>query len=469
MTISSTVSRNDYVGTGALATYAYTYKIFTKNDLLVTERDTNDVESTLLVDVNYTVAGVGDASGGTITLLAGNLTSGHALTIRRVRPLTQTVDIKNQGVFFPLSHENAFDHDTMVAQQLDNDIKGSMRLPETVSPGSVSVELPFPSADKFLKWNAGATALENADLASGTTITLPGGNGIAVYTGAGTFTNRTITGSSTISVVNGTGVAGNPTLSIPPLGVTSAELAAGSVISGKIGALAVGTAELANLAVTNGKIAALAVDGAKLAANAVTSGKIAPGVVGATELANNAVTTVKILDANVTQAKLAAGISAIPKQTLVETSTQSVGNTAAETVIFSKLIPGGTIGASGSLRLKAIARASRSGNGTLTIRMRLGASGLGGTILAVVTTASTGVTNEPLSLDAYFGNKASQSSQRGMLSIRYNGDVYLSNIGSAAAVDTSVDQTLEITAQWSSSPTSNPSVEMFYADAIVAK
>ena len=103
MTITSTVARNDYLGAGATDTFPFTFKIFAKTDLLVTERDVAGAETPLVLTTDFTVpdADVGNPTGGNITLVAGNLTAGNRLTIRRVRPNNQLTDIKNQGDFYP--------------------------------------------------------------------------------------------------------------------------------------------------------------------------------------------------------------------------------------------------------------------------------------------------------------------------------------------------------------------------------
>jgi hypothetical protein len=72
-------------------------------------------------------ANVGSKNGGNVTLTDvggawqnaadGTLKTGYAITIRRVRPLSQTSDIRNQGGFFADVHEDTFDHLVMIDQQ----------------------------------------------------------------------------------------------------------------------------------------------------------------------------------------------------------------------------------------------------------------------------------------------------------------------------------------------------------------
>jgi hypothetical protein len=170
--LESTTDFNAYVGNGAVDEYSYSFKVFLATHLLVTVRDTSDVESTLVIDVDYTVDGAGDTSGGTITLLAGNLTTDYTLVIRRNVELLQETDIRNQGDFFAEVHEDFFDYIMMIAQQLLSLINKAFKLPETVT--GVDTELPVPVALKWWRWDATGTALEQVDAADLSIVTTVG-------------------------------------------------------------------------------------------------------------------------------------------------------------------------------------------------------------------------------------------------------------------------------------------------------
>jgi hypothetical protein len=142
MSISSTNSRNNYTGNNTTATYNYTFRILDQDDLLVTVRDTSDVETTLAITTDYTVTGVGSLSGGTIVLTAGNLATGYVLSIRRVVPLVQETDIRNQGAFYPEIHEDQFDRQVMMAQQQQDEVDRSVKLAETIDPADFDTRLP---------------------------------------------------------------------------------------------------------------------------------------------------------------------------------------------------------------------------------------------------------------------------------------------------------------------------------------
>lgn len=183
MTIGSTVNRVDYTGNGALDTYAYTFRILEQSDLLVTVRNTSGVETVLTISTDYTVTGVGSSSGGNVVLVNssqawldsdGDLLTNYVLTIRRVRPLTQETDIRNQGDFFPEGHEDAFDHLVMIGQQQQDEIDRSIKLTETLAASNVDTNLPLPSAGLAIGWNATEDGLTNLSSLGGVSISALG-------------------------------------------------------------------------------------------------------------------------------------------------------------------------------------------------------------------------------------------------------------------------------------------------------
>lgn len=158
MTVSSETSRVEYTGNGATSVYAYTFKIFDESELLVTRRNLSDVETTLVLNTDYTVSGVGVSSGGNVTLTAGNLTSGFILTIRRVRELKQETEFRNQSEFYPELHETAFDKLVMIDQQQQDEINRSLKLAETIDPADFDPTLPSDlPALSFVQVNDDAT------------------------------------------------------------------------------------------------------------------------------------------------------------------------------------------------------------------------------------------------------------------------------------------------------------------------
>lgn len=166
MTISS-VHRVDYTGNGATATYDYTFKVFDSSHLRVITR-ANGV-STILAPTLYTVTGVGNPDGGTITLVNGNLTDGVRLTIRRVLPLVQETDLRNQGGYYPETTEDEVDRNIMIDQQLQDQLDRALMWPEGWDPDVDGFDnfLPEPIPYYLLGWNSTGTAIVNYPPSSG--------------------------------------------------------------------------------------------------------------------------------------------------------------------------------------------------------------------------------------------------------------------------------------------------------------
>lgn len=130
MTVASTSNRVDYTGNGSTTVFSFSFRIFEAADLVVTKADTNGVETTLVLNTDYTVTGAGSYTGGNVTLSTA-LTNGHALTIQRVLDITQETDLRNQGQFFAETHEDVFDRMVMIGQQLQEQIDRAAKLPVT--------------------------------------------------------------------------------------------------------------------------------------------------------------------------------------------------------------------------------------------------------------------------------------------------------------------------------------------------
>jgi len=130
-----------------------------------------------------------------------------------------------------------------------------------------------------------------------------------------------------------------------------------------------------------------------------------------------------------------------------------VVNTVTETILWSQVITGGDMGASGSLELFTFGDFLWNNNtaDTLTLRLKFGGSPvmtmLGGTL-----SSSLSATRQTWYARAYVFNSATNAQTfyvEGRADRSSGGDNEIWALPATAAVDTTVDQTLELTAQWS--------------------
>ena len=138
MTVTNTTARNQYTATAGQTVFAYTFEVYDKNDLVVLQNST-----TLSEGSNYTVSGVGNDSGGNITLAVG-ATAGDVITIYRDMALERTTDYQNSGDFLAAEVNEDFDRLWLAIQQNATTDSRSVRKP-VLDLDSINMELPVAS------------------------------------------------------------------------------------------------------------------------------------------------------------------------------------------------------------------------------------------------------------------------------------------------------------------------------------
>jgi hypothetical protein len=158
-TVNDCAGRNDYTAAGGTA-FVYTCRIFDKSHLEVIVTDTGGTATTKTVDTDYTVSGIGDAGGGSVTFGVAP-TSGYKVSILLKMPITQgSTYTLNEG--FPSSRVER-DYD-LLALQSRMQAEQIGRAPKFAKQSSTKdIAFPEPAASKYLRWNAAGTALETAD------------------------------------------------------------------------------------------------------------------------------------------------------------------------------------------------------------------------------------------------------------------------------------------------------------------
>lgn len=162
MTITVSPARNEYTANAGQTIFNYTFKIFQNTDLNVyvtpAGKDAND--STDLTTL-YTVTGIGDEDGGSITL-AIPTNANDLVTIVSNIPSSRTTDYQNNGDFRPNVVNNDFDRVVSLVKKVEDRTNRGLLLPESQQDPK-PLSLPIPKAGMPVRWNGDESGLENYD------------------------------------------------------------------------------------------------------------------------------------------------------------------------------------------------------------------------------------------------------------------------------------------------------------------
>jgi hypothetical protein len=132
MTISTTIIKNSYSGNGSTSVFNYTFKVTDQDDIEVIIRSANGAETVKTLTTHYTVSGVGNAGGGSVTFTAGNIpVTGETVILRRDTPQTQTMDLIDNDPMSADTIEDAHDKSIAITQELQEQIDRSIKLSRT--------------------------------------------------------------------------------------------------------------------------------------------------------------------------------------------------------------------------------------------------------------------------------------------------------------------------------------------------
>lgn len=153
MPVPETYLPDTYTGNGVVTVFAYSFRVIAASHILAT------VDGVQRNDI--TVSNVGNPSGGTVTFGTAPA-NGLAVVISRNVPYSRSFDYQENGDLLAATLDDDIDTVTMQVQQLLERLKRTASL-ALGSPLTGTLTLPAPSSLKYLRWNSGATNLENAD------------------------------------------------------------------------------------------------------------------------------------------------------------------------------------------------------------------------------------------------------------------------------------------------------------------
>jgi hypothetical protein len=166
MTVTTSTNKKTYTGDASTTAFAYNFKILASTDLKIYTRliaspytETLQTETT-----HYSVSGVGDAGGGTVTMVSAPASTLQLIIVRAV-PQTQLTDYTANDAFPAETHEEALDRLAMIVQDqqevLDRTLKTSKTVTDLTTPEFV--DPAAARASKFLGFSSDGTELQVSD------------------------------------------------------------------------------------------------------------------------------------------------------------------------------------------------------------------------------------------------------------------------------------------------------------------
>lgn len=145
------------LGDSSTVAFAFGFRIDTEAELVVVLADSDGVETIQTLTTEYTVAGVGSPTGGTVTFVTAPAT-GETVVIYRAVPLAQTTDLANRKAVVPEVMEDTYDDIVRMVQDLNSRVRRAVL--GKVTGAVQDLVFPEPDANALLGWNAAGTALE---------------------------------------------------------------------------------------------------------------------------------------------------------------------------------------------------------------------------------------------------------------------------------------------------------------------
>jgi hypothetical protein len=140
MTVTSEVVRTDYVGNGAVASYATTFPVKSTSEVRVFTQDADGYDVELTLGVDFTAV-LNTAGLCTITLTAGNLADDYKLSLQRGIPYTQTYNPAQSGAYNAANLGVALDRLVMEVQRLKGEVDRSIKIPYLEAGGDSVTKL----------------------------------------------------------------------------------------------------------------------------------------------------------------------------------------------------------------------------------------------------------------------------------------------------------------------------------------
>ena len=131
MTVTNTQRSVAYVGNGATTVFPFAFHIPNAASLKVVLAEIATGVLTEITAGNYSVTGLGNPSGGSVTypLVGSPIASTHRIAIYREMPVTQEVVVSNQTAYYADVAMRVWDDHIMIMQELRDDTNRAVKVP----------------------------------------------------------------------------------------------------------------------------------------------------------------------------------------------------------------------------------------------------------------------------------------------------------------------------------------------------
>lgn len=128
MTVETQTNVVVYTGDGVATEFPFTFPVYDSADVTVYLQliSTGEIDQTLNSS-EFTVSGVDDPNGGSVTIIGTPVANTHKIIIARLVDYTQDLDVPNEGGFYPENFEIQLDLIEMQIQQLREEVRRSVK------------------------------------------------------------------------------------------------------------------------------------------------------------------------------------------------------------------------------------------------------------------------------------------------------------------------------------------------------
>lgn len=166
ITIPFTDAWIQYAAVGGELSFDYDFPVFDANDLVVEKLTAAGVVSTLTEGADYSVSGVGELAGGTVTLDVDNFPAGavatDVFTLYRSTAVARTTNFGTKGSFTRLAFNLELDTIMMQIQDMRRDFDRTVRMQGSDETNKDLLKIPLPPdrLSKYLQFDgSGALVL----------------------------------------------------------------------------------------------------------------------------------------------------------------------------------------------------------------------------------------------------------------------------------------------------------------------